>query len=198
MNKTAKACLLIGASGFAFIYAFTSPIIQIYFMKLVDARLLALANMISMLLAAIINSTIPIDRFKTFYRKYFIVLNIIDVTCFIVISLLSVDHVVIRFIGFAIINSITTNICISIMRDTINHIISGDSLTNWTAIVESSKLWAAFAGGIVAMIFVDLDVNLCIALQCIWIFVDSITYILAYRILSHDMAVVELDQKLKI
>ena len=37
MNKTAKAYLLIGASGFAFIYAFTSPIIQIYFMKLVDS-----------------------------------------------------------------------------------------------------------------------------------------------------------------
>ena len=62
-----------------FAYALTSPVVHIYFMKLVDPQVLAVANMLSVGLAAIVNATVTKDKFLSWYRKHFFWIVTLDI-----------------------------------------------------------------------------------------------------------------------
>lgn len=47
MNNKQKGWLLVGPVIFSFMMAMTTPVVHIYFMKLIDASVIAIANMIS-------------------------------------------------------------------------------------------------------------------------------------------------------
>jgi hypothetical protein len=184
MGNDLKKLLLAGPSVLSFIYALTSPIIQIYFMNLVSTQILAFSNLLSVGLAAFVNSTIPNQKIKQFYRDNFSLIIALDIISFCVISLLSVEYVNVRFIGFSIIEAISSNLWCIIMRDAINQVISGDNLTNWNSYSNSFCLWSSLGGGILAMIFTSIDVNTCIAMQCVAnIFMGATDYY-AYKILK--------------
>lgn len=61
--------LIIGPAVMMFAFALTSPIVQIYFIKLVDPQVLAIANMLGIGLAAAVNATVTKDKFLNWYRK---------------------------------------------------------------------------------------------------------------------------------
>lgn len=170
MKTIDKKTLLLMYSGqivMSFIYCATSPTIQIYFFQLVDQRTLSFANLLTCALAAIVNLTVPIQRIKEWYRNHFLYIVTVDVFCFCLISYFSTAHYQIRFIGMAILGAISTNLWCIVMHNAINNVIDGDELTDYHSIEKSCDLTASLIGGIVAMIFIDMHVELCILAQCI-------------------------------
>ena len=166
MDKITKLYVLIGPVIISFIFAMTSPTVQIYFIKMVSPELLAISNMLAVGIAAVVNSTIPNDKLKTIYSNNFKLIVIIDVVFFTIISYGGLLDVSIRFIGFAILNAISTTLWFTVMSNAINNKIAGGELTNWNAFSKSLELYGSLAGCIVAICF-DFDVTTCLILQCI-------------------------------
>lgn len=168
----------------SFMYALTSPVIHIYFIKQIGPNVLAITNMVSVGLAAVVNSTVPNDRIKEIYRRNFINIVVIDVSCFCIISMLGMEYAVIRFVGFAVLNAVSTNLWVVIIKNSINRVISGDKLTDWESFSESCSLYVGFIGGIIAFFYSDMFagyIELCIFGQCICNLVMGATDIKAFN-----------------
>lgn len=184
MNKQIKFLLLTGTSSMSFTYALTTPIINVYFMSQITSQVLATANMTSIVLAALVNSSIPNDKIKKFYRRNFLYIVIVDIVCFCLISFYSIEQINLRFLGFAVLNAISTNLWCIIMQDAINHNLGGDDLTNWNSFSRSIELWASGVGALLAIWFTQLDITLCVFLQCIANIVMGSTDYYCYQILN--------------
>lgn len=151
----------------SFIYAATFPIISIYFYGLISPRIIAFSNILGTGLSAIVNWTIPQDKMKELYRRNFHWILIVDVILFCIISFTGYEYPEIRFIGFSILNAISTCLWVMIMRNLANRIIGdGDDRTDFDALNRYTELWACFFGAIFAMVFINIPVEYCIAAQC--------------------------------
>lgn len=168
----------------SFMYALTSPVIHIYFIKQIGPDILAITNMLSVGLAAVVNSTVPNDKIKELYRRNFITIVVVDVLCFCAFSILGMEYAAIRFIGFAVLDAVSTNLWVVIIKNSINRCISGDKLTDWDALSKSCALYAGFVGGIIAFLCSDMFtdyIELCILGQCICNLTMGITDIKAFK-----------------
>ena len=70
MPQIVKLYLLGGSSLMGFVFCATSPIIQIYFISLIDSSILAMANIITTGLAAVVNASVQSNKLKDFYRHH--------------------------------------------------------------------------------------------------------------------------------
>ena len=186
MNKQQKCWLLVGPVVISFIFALTSPVIQIYFMRLVSPEVLTVANMITVGLAAVTNTTVTKDSFMTFYRNHFAAIVFIDVVCFCVVSFLGVEWAALRFIGFAILNAISTTLWFVVVDNAVNRKIDGDQLTVWHSYSKSWSLYASLAGGALLLLCSDMAIEVALALQCGANLVMGITDIKAISELKKD------------
>lgn len=131
-----------------FAYALTSPVVHIYFMKLVDPQVLAVANMLSVGLAAIVNATVTKDKFLSWYRKHFFWIVTLDIFSYIIICYAGTEYdATIRFIGLAITDAVSTTLWAVVMRSAVNDVLDGDRLTKWSSLSDGYKLAASFLGG---------------------------------------------------
>ena len=167
MSNKLKFYLLSGPVLVSFIFALTSPIIQIYFVSRVSTEIFATANMLSTGLAALVNSSVAVDRIMRWYKKHFYSIVIIDLLCFCIVSFLSTEYITVRFLGLAILNAVSTNLWCVLMRNAVNNIIKGDSLTKWESFESAWNLGGQFFGAALAIYFIDIPLELCIGLQCI-------------------------------
>ena len=167
MSRKLKFYLLSGPVLVSFIFALTSPIIQIYFVSRVSTEIFAAANMLSTGLAALVNSSVAADRIMRWYKKHFYSIVIIDLLCFCIVSFLSTEYITVRFLGLAILNAVSTNLWCVLMRNAVNNIIKGDSLTKWESFESAWNLGGQFFGAALAIYFIDIPLELCIGLQCI-------------------------------
>ena len=167
MSNKLKFYLLSGPVLVSFIFALTSPIIQIYFVSRVSTEIFAAANMLSTGLAALVNSSVAADRIMRWYKKHFYSIVIIDLLCFCIVSFLSTEYITVRFLGLAILNAVSTNLWCVLMRNAVNNIIKGDSLTRWESFESAWNLGGQFFGAALAIYFIDIPLELCIGLQCI-------------------------------
>ena len=167
MSRKLKFYLLSGPVLVSFIFALTSPIIQIYFVSRVSTEIFAAANMLSTGLAALVNSSVAADRIMRWYKKHFYSIVIIDLLCFCIVSFLSTEYITVRFLGLAILNAVSTNLWCVLMRNAVNNIIKGDSLTRWESFESAWNLGGQFFGAALAIYFIDIPLELCIGLQCI-------------------------------
>ena len=167
MSRKLKFYLLSGPVLVSFIFALTSPIIQIYFVSRVSTEIFAAANMLSTGLAALVNSSVAVDRIMRWYKKHFYSIVIIDLLCFCIVSFLSTEYITVRFLGLAILNAVSTNLWCVLMRNAVNNIIKGDSLTKWESFESAWNLGGQFFGAALAIYFIDIPLELCIGLQCI-------------------------------
>ena len=167
MNNKQKGWLLIGPVVFSFAMAVTTPVIHVYFMRLIDASVLAIANMISVGIAAITNTTITKEKFLEWYDKHFTLIVLTDVMSFIIVSCAGMEMANMRFIGMAVINAISTTLWICVMQNAINNTINGEELTIWQSLSKSYELYASLAGGVVILILGTIDVEIAIATQCL-------------------------------
>jgi len=166
MSNRIKFYLLFGTVVMDFAYAATSPVIQVYFISLVGPGVLAMANILSTALAAVVNATIPVKRIKDWYRRHFVWIVVVDITCFFLISFEGLSVPELRFLGLAVLNAVSSTLWYTVIKDGINHAIDGDALTSWDSVSKSVNLIAALAGSVTAMIFVNMPVEFCIAAQC--------------------------------
>lgn len=167
MSRKLKFYLLSGPVLVSFIFALTSPIIQIYFVSRVSTEIFTAANMLSTGLAALVNSSVAVDRIMRWYKKHFYNIVIIDLLCFCIVSFLSTEYITVRFLGLAILNAVSTNLWCVLMRNAVNNIIKGDSLTKWESFESAWNLGGQFFGAALAIYFIDMPLELCIGLQCI-------------------------------
>ena len=167
MNNKQKSWLLVGPVIFSFAMAITSPVIHIYFMRLIDASVLAIANIISVGIAAITNTSVTRKGFLEWYDKHFTLIVVTDVLLFTVISFAGMEWATIRFIGMAIINAISTTLWVCVMQNAINNTIKGEELTIWQSLSKSYELYASLAGGLAILLIGDMDIELAIAIQCL-------------------------------
>ena len=187
MGNRLKIYLLIGPCITNFIFTLTGPIVHIYFMKLVSTEILALSNLLTIGLAAIVNSSIIKDDIRIWYRKHFLYIVILDIFCFMIINIESIQFIEARFLGLSILNAVSTTLWVAVMQDAINRCISGDNLTNWNACSRSIELYASFAGSTLAIVFTNIDISLCIGMQCIANLLMGITDIKSYHMLNQTI-----------
>ena len=99
-----KAIIIIVATLQNIVFGFTSPTIQIYFMSLVSASTLSMANILDAGFAGTINSFLSKNSFRKLFKKYAPIVGLLDAVIYAIIVLCSIDDPTIRFIGIAISN----------------------------------------------------------------------------------------------
>ena len=174
---------VIGSLGFTF----ASPIIQVYFVSMVGPNILAMANIITMALAALVNASIPIERFKALYRKHFTLIVVADCLGYGAVCFGSMEYPEVRFLGCAVVNAVSQTLWMAVMKDAVNHKISGDELTDWNSRINTASLTASLAGSILAMFFTTLHVEICLGIQAMANVLCGIADWMAYRRLGNGV-----------
>lgn len=185
MDIITKALLLIGGCVMNLVFSATTPTIQVHFINLIGPKTLAAANIISVGLAAIVNATVPNDSAKEFYRRHFTKIVILDIICFCIVSFAGYEYPELRFLGFAVVNAVTTTLWLVVINNAINRKLSGDKLTDWTSLEKSFYLFSSLAGGIFALFADNLSVELCLLAQCFANIIFGITDLNAFHRLKH-------------
>ena len=168
MTTQEKFWYLIGSVIGSFTYAMTFPITEIYFINLIGTTVLALSNMIGTALSAIVYWTVPKENLKSWYRRHFSWIVVIDTVLLWCINFAGYSYPEIRFIGFAIINAVSTCLWVMIMKNIANRIIvDGDERTDFEALTEYVTLFACLVGATITFLFPDiLSVEYCLIIQC--------------------------------
>ena len=187
MNNRQKNWLLVGPVVFSFALAMTIPVIQIYFMRLINSEVLAISNMLAMGIAAITNTTVTKKFFLKWYDKHFTLIVITDVIMFFVVSCAGMELAAVRYIGMAIINAVSTTLWMCIMRNSINNVINGEELTIWQSLSKSYELYASLAGGLVILLIGDMHIELAIAIQCLANLFMGLTDLKARKLLINEI-----------
>lgn len=183
MNKKQKRWLLVGPVIFSFAMAVTTPVIHIYFIRLISTNVLAISNMLAVGIAAITNTTITKEKFLRWYDKHFKFIVATDVMFFIIVSCAGMEMAAMRFIGMAVINAISTTLWVCVMQNAINNSINGEELTIWQSLSKSYELYASLAGGLVILLIGDMDIEVAIAIQCVANLVMGLTDLKAKQLL---------------
>ena len=187
MNNRQKNWLLVGPVVFSFALAMTVPVIQIYFMRLINSEVLAISNMLAMGIAAVTNTTVTKKIFLKWYDKHFTLIVITDVIMFFIVSCAGMELAAVRYIGMAIINAVSTTLWMCIMRNSINNVINGEELTIWQSLSKSYELYASLAGGLVILLIGDMHIELAIAIQCIANLFMGLTDLKARKLLINEI-----------
>lgn len=164
--------------------AMTVPIIQVYFIRLVDSSVLAISNMLAVGIAAITNTSLTKENLLKWYDKHFALIVISDVLLFLVVSCAGMEMATARYIGLAILDAISMTLWVSIMRNAINNTIKGKDLTVWQSLSNSYELYASFAGGLVIILLGDIDIEIAIAIQCLANLIMGISDLKAKKLLK--------------
>ena len=187
MNKKQKSWLLVGPVIFSFAMAMTTPIIQVYFIRLVNPNVLAVSNMLAVGLAAIVNTSITKERFLRWYDKHFTLIIVTDILLFVVVSCAGMEMAATRYIGMAVINAISTTLWVCVMQNAINNTIEGKDLTIWQSLAKSYELYASLAGGLAILLIGDMHIELAIAIQCTANLFMGLTDLKARKLLINEI-----------
>ena len=120
------------------------------------------------------------------YHKWFLLIVVADVICFWMVSFFGIECPTIRFLGFSVLNAVSTTLWVMVIRDSINNALNGVELTNWQAKSGAFGLYGAFAGGLVAIFVPNINVEFCILLQCISNMFMGITDLIAYKKMQRE------------
>lgn len=176
-----KAIIIIVATLQNVVFGFTSPTIQIYFMSLVSASTLSMANLLDAGFAGTINSFLSKNSFRKLFKKYAPIVGLLDAVIYAIIVLCSIDDPTIRFIGIAISNGTLAAIWGVMLLDSINNAIHGDDLTSFNSLNKSCYLFGSLLGGGIGFIIGNgLDINTAIILQAIMVAINSLAELYAF------------------
>lgn len=183
MNSKQRRWLLVGPVVFSFAMAVTTPVVHVYFMRLIDASVLAVANMLAVGIAAMTNTTVTKEKFLEWYDKHFTFIIVTDILLFVVVSYAGMEMAAMRFIGMAVINAISTTLWVCVMQNAINNTIEGQNLTIWQSLAKSYELYASLAGGLAILLIGDIHIEVAIAIQCVANLVMGLTDLKARKLL---------------
>lgn len=174
---------MVGPVVFSFAMAVTTPVVHVYFMRLIDASVLAVANMLAVGIAAMTNTTVTKEKFLEWYDKHFTFIIVTDILLFVVVSYAGMEMAAMRFIGMAVINAISTTLWVCVMQNAINNTIEGQNLTIWQSLAKSYELYASLAGGLAILLIGDIHIEVAIAIQCVANLVMGLTDLKARKLL---------------
>lgn len=186
MDKRAKTLFFLGNGIMAFVFSATSPSIHYYFVSAVNNRILAIADMVMLVLAAVVNMTIPSDKIKRWYRRHFAWIVWIDVISFFGICAISMDYPAIRMIALSFFRATTITLWSMIVNNAIQRIISGDNLTNFQAVQHSIELWCSVTGCFIAIAWENMPVEGALFAQATANLTMGITDLCAFSILKKE------------
>ena len=186
MNKKQKRWLLVGPVIFSFAMAVTTPVIHIYFIRLISTNVLAISNMLAVGIAAITNTTITKEKFLRWYDEHFTFIIVTDILLFVIVSCAGMEMAAMRYIGMAVINAISTTLWVCVMQNAINNTIEGKDLTIWQSLANSYEMYASLAGGLVILLIGDMDIEVAIAIQCVANLVMGLTDLRAKKLLTKE------------
>ena len=186
MNNKQKSWLLIGPVVFSFAMAMTEPVVYLYFVKLIDTRVLAMANMLAVGIAAITNTSVTKRSFLDWYEEHFTLIVGVDIFLFAVISLAGMEWATLRFIGMSVLNAISTTLWICVMQNSINAVVKGTELTIWHSLARSCELYASLGGGLFILLLGSLDIEVAIAIQCLANLTMGLTDLKAKKLLTKE------------
>lgn len=166
--------------------AVTTPVIHIYFIRLISTNVLATSNMLAVGIAAITNTTITKEKFLEWYDKHFTFIVATDVMFFIIVSCAGMEMAAMRYIGMAVINAISTTLWVCVMQNAINNTIEGKDLTIWQSLANSCEMYASLAGGLVILLIGNMDIEVAIAIQCVANLVMGLTDLRARKLLIKE------------
>lgn len=175
--------MLVGPVIFSFAMAMTTPVIRVYFIRLVNSDILAISDMLAVGIAAVTNTTITKEKFLEWYDKHFKFIITTDVLFFIIVSCAGMEMAAMRYIGMAVINAISTTLWVCVMQNAINNTIEGKDLTIWQSLANSYEMYASLAGGLVILLIGDMNIELAIAIQCVANLVMGLTDLRAKKLL---------------
>lgn len=158
---------MVGPIIFSFAMAMTTPIIQVYFIRLVNPNVLAVSNMLAVGLAAVVNTSITKERFLRWYDKHFTFIIVTDILLFVVVSCAGMEMAAARYIGMAVTNAISTTLWVCVMQNAINNTIKGQDLTIWQSLAKSYEMYASLVGGLAILLIGDIHIELAIGIQCL-------------------------------
>ena len=184
MNSQQKRWLLVGPCIFSFAMAMTTPVIRVYFIRLVNSDILAISDMLAVGIAAVTNTTITKEKFLEWYDKHFKFIVTIDVLFFIIVSCAGMEMAAMRSIGMAVINAISTTLWVCVMQNAINNTIKGQELTIWQSLANSYEMYASLAGGLIILLIGDMDIEIAIAIQCFANLIMGLTDLRARKLLN--------------
>lgn len=163
-NKTKYSMVLAGALV-TFIFGLTSPTIIIYFASRVSPEVLAIANMTSTGLAALVNSSVKADKILELYKKYFSYIVTFDVVATYVVYACSIDYVAIRYIGMGLISAFSTTLWTLMLKNAVNQHLRGDNLTRFDAFNSSCSLAGSMLGAGLAIFVTNIEITTCLIIQ---------------------------------
>ena len=178
-NKTKYSMVFSGALV-TFIFGLTSPTIIIYFASRVSPEVLAIANMTSTGLAALVNSSVKADKILELYKKYFSYIVTFDVVATYVVYACSIDYVAIRYIGMGLISAFSTTLWTLMLKNAVNQHLRGDNLTRFDAFNSSCSLAGSMLGAGLAIFVTNIEITTCLIIQAVGMtilgFVDTHNY----------------------
>ena len=126
------------------------------------------------------------EKIMNIYRRHFNIIVVVDMVLFAVISGLSTEMIVVRFLGFSVLNAVTSTLWGAVIQDRINNVLHGSELTDWSALLSAYKLYAALIGSALLFIIVSMPIEVAIGLQCFGNTAMGLLDIKAYKLLKED------------
>jgi hypothetical protein len=121
---------------------------------------------------------------KDWYRNHFLWIVVLDCICFWGFSFFGYEYPEVRFIGFSIINAVSTCLWVMVMRNLANNIITdGDMRTDFDALNSYTTLTACLCGAVIAF-FSSISVEICLVAQCCVNAFMGITDLHAFKLLN--------------
>lgn len=192
MDKKFAVLNMLSEIVMSFVMSISSPQIHIYFMGLVSPQLLAFVNMLTLGIGVCTASSVNSDRFIKYYHEHFLAIIIIDVISFCTFSLVGENWVEVRFIGFAVLNALSTSIWSIVCKNMINNTYSGTKLTKFNSNCKTAGLVSGFIGsGILLCITIEIPVHICILMQCVAMITTGVIEYAMYRVFEKRKKVVE-------
>ena len=97
-----------------------------------------------------------------------------------------------RFIGFAVLNALSTSIWGIVCKNMINNTYSGTKLTKFNSNCKTAGLVSGFIGsGILLCITIEIPVHICILMQCVAMITTGVIEYAMYRVFEKRKKVVE-------
>jgi hypothetical protein len=162
--------MLSSEAMMSFIFALTSPFVQLHFIKLVSPTIYTISTLLTTIFCAITQTILKDQKRRIIFKKYLALVMITDVIVMIIVNYFGLNDANIRFLGITVLNSFAVVIWITIMSDILNNALSKDKLTDFQVLRQSIGSWATACGGGLAVLLSYLQVEWIIGaiiLQCV-------------------------------
>lgn len=190
-----KSKILLSVSLESGLFAFSAAPVARYFMDLLGSQypqtcnsILGFQGVCYVVLAAIANATVGCDLIKkrfdflAWYKRNFGTIILIDSIIFTSISLLSEDCVILRFVGMAVLTTITGCLWKTVSFSQISNLLSGDELTIWQTKAGMYEQFSAFLGNLTTIIIGDItSIHSFIFIQCFAVWVTALVDYSAFQ-----------------